>query len=45
MKQPVRIALAIAMTVLLLCAYNSQLARETAHTELKEKDFTNFLRI
>jgi len=31
LKQKLRIALDIAMTVLLLCAYNSQLARETAH--------------
>jgi len=30
-KQTLRIALDIAMTFLLLCAYNSQLARETAH--------------
>jgi len=31
LKQKLRIALDIAMTVLLLCAYNSQLARETVH--------------
>jgi hypothetical protein len=31
LKQTLRIALDIAMTTLLLCAYNSQLARETAH--------------
>jgi len=31
LKQKLRIALDTAMTVLLLCAYNSQLARETVH--------------
>jgi hypothetical protein len=31
LKQKLRIALEIAMTALLLCAYNSQLARETTH--------------
>ena len=31
LKQNLRIALDIAMTVILLCAYNSQLARETTH--------------
>jgi hypothetical protein len=31
LKQKLRITLDIAMTVLLLCAYNSQLARETVH--------------
>jgi len=30
-KQTLRIALDIAMTAILLCAYNSRLARETAH--------------
>ena len=31
LKQKLRIALDIAMTILLLCAYNSRLARETVH--------------
>ena len=30
-KQTLRIALDISMTAMLLCAYNSRLARETAH--------------